>query len=80
MVAIVEAGRSFAAPPNTPDAILNELRRAFLGMLDSAAFTAEAERQGRPIGYQDPERYVQVIRTALGAPQIVRDILAEGRE
>lgn len=80
MVAIIEAGRSFAAPPNMPEPIIAELRRAFEAVVTSPEFLAEAAVQERPIGYLPPDEYLSIVQTALGAPQIVKDILAEGIE
>lgn len=80
MVAIIELGRSLATVPGTPEPVLNELRRAFSAVMESQAFQEEAARQKRPMGYLEPEDYLELVRTALGAPQAVRDILAAGIE
>jgi tripartite-type tricarboxylate transporter receptor subunit TctC len=80
MVAIAEAGRSLAAPPDMDDELLNYLVQAIENVLTSEEFLAAAEEQDRPIGYQPPDEYLEVVRTALNAPDVVAEVLAEGVE
>lgn len=80
MVAIIELGRSLATVPGTPEPLLKELQRAFSAVMTSQAFQEEAARQRRPMGYLEPDEYLELVRIAFGAPQTVRDILATGIE
>jgi tripartite-type tricarboxylate transporter receptor subunit TctC len=80
MVGIASAGRSLAAPPDMDQELYEYLVQAVENVLTSEDFIADAEAQDRPIGYQTPEEYLEVVRAALDAPESVRAILAEGVE
>jgi tripartite-type tricarboxylate transporter receptor subunit TctC len=64
--------RPFAAPPGIPADRLAALRKAFAETLDDQEFKTEAEKLGLDVAYLPPEKILDLINLALGAPPKVQ--------
>ncbi|MDB5596867.1 MAG: tripartite tricarboxylate transporter family receptor [Hyphomicrobiales bacterium] len=64
--------RPFAAPPGVPADRLAALRKAFAETLEDPEFKTEAEKLGLDVAYLPPERILELINLALGAPPKVQ--------
>jgi tripartite-type tricarboxylate transporter receptor subunit TctC len=80
MVAFPAVGRVFVGPPGMPDDLVDELRQALEAVVDSPDFQAEAENQGRPISYLGGAETLELMTSALDAPEVMGQILAEAVE
>jgi tripartite-type tricarboxylate transporter receptor subunit TctC len=60
--------RPFAAPPGVPADRAAALRKAFSETLHDPEVTAEADKLGLDVAYLPPERILELINLALGAP------------
>jgi hypothetical protein len=60
--------RPFAAPPNMPADRTAALRKAFVDTLADAEVKAEADKLGLDVEFLGPERILELMNLALGAP------------
>jgi tripartite-type tricarboxylate transporter receptor subunit TctC len=66
-------GRLTAAPPGVPDDVLQELRTAYMDVMQDPAFLTEAERLGLPIEPESGEHVEQKVFAALNqTPETVK--------
>lgn len=64
--------RPFAAPPGDPADRAAILRKAFADLMVDADFKAEADKIGLDVEYLPPEKVVELIDLALGAPKNIQ--------
>jgi tripartite-type tricarboxylate transporter receptor subunit TctC/sarcosine oxidase gamma subunit len=70
-------GRLTAAPPGTPDAVLEELRDAYMAVMADPEFLAEAEKLGLPIESARGDEVATLMKDALQqSPETVAIISA----
>jgi tripartite-type tricarboxylate transporter receptor subunit TctC len=68
LLAKLDFGRPFAAPPNTPPAILADLRRAFARMVQDPSFLHDAQTMNIPIQFTPGEDVAQAIAAVYAKP------------
>ena len=80
--ALVESGRSLAAPPGMEPAALQELRDCYEATATDAEFAAAAQDQGRPIQFLSGGDVDALVDRVMGASpeyvEILRSAFAEG--
>lgn len=64
--------RPFAAPPELPEDRAVLLRKAFSDMIADREFQAEAEKIGLDVEYLPPDKILDLINVALGAPKAIQ--------
>lgn len=75
--ALSSLGRLTAAPPGTPDEIVEELRDAYMAVMEDPDFLAEAEKLGLPIEAARGDEVANLVNAALQqSPETVAIISA----
>jgi tripartite-type tricarboxylate transporter receptor subunit TctC len=64
--------RPFAGPPGMPADRTAALRKAFAETLADSEVKAEADKLGLDVEYLAPDRILELINLALGAPQRIQ--------
>jgi tripartite-type tricarboxylate transporter receptor subunit TctC len=64
--------RPFAGPPGVPADRVAALRKAFADTLNDQEVKTEADKLGLDVAYLSPERILELIDLALGAPQRIQ--------
>lgn len=73
--ALMESGRTLAAPPETDPAILEQLRTAFEEVVTDEAFIAAADQAGRPVSFASGTDVESTISTIMDSPASYVDAL-----
>lgn len=66
----------FAAPPGTPENILDILRKAFADTLKDPDLLAEAKKTNIAISYSSPEQVVKIVKEMISTPQEIKNRVA----
>jgi tripartite-type tricarboxylate transporter receptor subunit TctC len=72
--ALIEVGRSVAAPPGTAADKVKYLREAFYKSLHDPELLAKAEKAGRPFDYATGEEMTQITRDATQMPPDIKEL------
>jgi len=72
--ALIEVGRSIAAPPGTPVDKIVFLREAFKKAMHDPELLAMVEQNGRPLGYLDGDEIAQITRDATVMPPDIKEL------
>jgi len=72
--ALIEVGRSIAAPPGTPANRIEFLREAFRAAVHDPALLETAVKAGRPIDYATGELTGEITRNALNMPPNIKEL------
>jgi len=64
--------RPFGGPPGIPADRLASLRKGFADALNDAEFKTEADKIGLDVSYLPPEKILELIKLALGAPKRIQ--------
>lgn len=75
--ALIEVGRSIAAPPTTSPDKVAYLREAFRATMQDPEFLATVEKAGRPLGYLDGDGITKITRDATVMPPDIRDLFVK---
>jgi len=72
--ALIEVGRSIAAPPGTPVDKIVFLREAFRKAMHDPELLAMVEQNGRPLGYLDGDEIARITRDATVMPPDIKQL------
>lgn len=73
--ALMESGRTLAAPPETDPAILEQLRTAFEEVVTDETYIAAADKAGRPVSFASGTAVESTISTIMDSPTSYVDAL-----
>ncbi len=72
--ALIEVGRSIAAPPGTPADKVEFLRSAFRNAMYDPELLAMVEKNGRPLGYLDGDAIARITHEATVMPPDIKEL------
>lgn len=75
--ALIDVGRSIAAPPGTDPDKLEFLRVAFKNTMEDPEFLDKVKRAGRPLGYLSGEEIARVTNKATVMPPDIRELFVK---